>query len=97
MFLIGNKTDLAHKRAVDKRSGHNFAEAHNMNYFWEVSVKDNQQEVDHMFFTVAAMLKSDTPRQLIDQCLLSSENGENIIIRDTARPESTKSACCNTN
>lgn len=95
MFLIGNKTDLAHKRVVDKRSGHNFAEAHNMNYFWEVSVKDSQQEVDHIFFTVAAMLKSDTPKQLIDQCLLSSD--ENIVIRDTARPEITKSACCNLN
>ena len=94
MFLVGNKIDLAHKRAVDKRSGHNFAEAHNMNYFWELSVKDNKDQVDHIFYTVAAMLKSDTPKELKSHWLMSSD--DNIVISDTEKSDVGKSACCNT-
>ncbi|XP_065831934.1 ras-related protein Rab-33B-like isoform X2 [Oscarella lobularis] len=97
LFLVGNKNDLKARRVVEQRSGQGFAEAHDFTYFWETSVKEKQDEVNHIFYMMAAMLKK-MPRELLDQ--YSHRSGDDDVIIDdqdmTTKADANKRCCSST-
>lgn len=65
IMLVGNKADLAHRRAVSKEEGEQFAKENGL-LFLEASARtaQNVEEVSFVYLTCASSKKAD--------CLLDS-------------------------
>eukprot|EP00180_Rhodochaete_pulchella_P000389 Plantae.Rhodophyta-Rhodochaete_pulchella.ctg12728.p1 GENE.Plantae.Rhodophyta-Rhodochaete_pulchella.ctg12728~~Plantae.Rhodophyta-Rhodochaete_pulchella.ctg12728.p1 ORF type:complete len:212 (+),score=41.65 Plantae.Rhodophyta-Rhodochaete_pulchella.ctg12728:324-959(+) len=98
IILVGNKSDLEHRREVSRESGEEFAKEHGL-LFLETSAKSNSN-VEDAFLTTAKAIYDKVKAGELD--LTSEQHGvkvgatnANINLLDETSGES-KGACCST-
>eukprot|EP00186_Timspurckia_oligopyrenoides_P002165 CAMPEP_0182445154 /NCGR_PEP_ID=MMETSP1172-20130603/3384_1 /TAXON_ID=708627 /ORGANISM="Timspurckia oligopyrenoides, Strain CCMP3278" /LENGTH=211 /DNA_ID=CAMNT_0024640873 /DNA_START=72 /DNA_END=707 /DNA_ORIENTATION=- len=98
IILVGNKSDLDHRREVPREQGEAFAKEHGL-LFIETSAKDNIN-VDDAFMQTASAIYEKVKEGTLD--LNSEQHGvklggtANVSLFDdkTATGDSSKSSCC---
>ena len=84
-LLVGNKSDLAQKKAVDYNTAKEFADGLNMN-FLETSSK-NGSNVEAAFMAMAGEIRAEQD----SGCRV--EKGKGVTITQTERPEQAGGCC----
>ena len=84
-LLVGNKSDLAQKKAVDYNTAKEFADGLNMN-FLETSSK-NGSNVEAAFMAMAGEIRAERD----SGCRF--EKGKGVTITQTERPEQAGGCC----
>ena len=87
--IVGNKTDLEEKRAVNKETAEHFAEKYGVK-LWEVSAKDNSN-IDEMFLdTIKSLLEKNLK---IGNDIIGSSLSNNIVINKDKKNKKKKNCC----
>ena len=90
IMLIGNKTDMNHKRQVERSDGEEFANLHN-SLFTELSIK-TQMNVDRVFYMLAEdLIEKINANKIKIDLDHGIKLGSNLI---NEVPKTTQNKCC---
>jgi len=93
-FLVGNKCDLEHRRAVSTEQGKELARQYNIQFI-ETSAKDTIN-IDELFInTTKIFLDKQTSGNVVKKDNKVLKGSKNINVGDKTPNDNKKSDCCN--